>query len=87
MLNYSLDSSNNVTSIFCSEVSFKYATFDYQDVEDGKQKRTYYKDNERTQVICSLIESTYYGRYIELFNSSGTSVYKAEINQPLPKIR
>ena len=86
LLYYSLDSSNNVTSIYYSEVSFESATFDYQDLEDAKQKRTYYKDNERTQVICSLIESTYFGRYIELLNSSGTSVYKAEIGQPLPKI-
>ena len=86
MLNYVLDSDGKITTIRDVECGFDYKDLKYEDVSSALRKVTYYVDNERTQVICSVIYSNEYGKSIEILNANGVSVYKAEAGSPLPKI-
>lgn len=85
LVSYALDSNGNITNIIESDRGFTYEYSEYE-YPTGFQKVTFYVDDAKTQIVCTIISSNAYGQSLEILDANGNSVYKAEKGQPLPKI-
>lgn len=91
-LNFTLDSSNKVSYINIYSYTFAYEAEYNEVIEDHETgnnlyKTTYYKDAEKTQVICSIVTGQYSGQIVEIYRANGTLAYRAVQGEPLPKIK